>query len=58
MQTHATPLAADPICPETDHRAEPAATPQGTAAAPQPIDAELLKQIGGAGMLYSPVNRW
>ena len=58
MQDHATPIAAELPTSEAERRAEPAATPQATAVAPQPIDAELLAQIGGAGMLYSPVNRW
>ena len=58
MQTHATPFVADvqPIGTDADRRADAAATPP--AAAPQPIDAELLKLVGGAGMLYAPVNRW
>ena len=59
MQAHATPLAADLESPDTDRRAAAAATPQATAAVPQPIDAELLKLVGGAGTLYPlPVNRW
>lgn len=57
MQDHAIPAAELPSS-EAERRAEPAATPQGSAATPQPIDADLLALIGGAGTLYAPVNRW
>ena len=61
MQDHATPLAAASlVAQDADRRADAAATPQTIAAAgaPQPIDAELLKFIGGAGLYDAPVNRW
>ena len=32
--------------------------PVSPATAPQPIDAELLKFVGGAGRGDAPVNRW
>ena len=59
MNDFATPLAAASlIAQDADRRA--AALPQDITAAgtPQPIDAELLKFIGGAGLYDSPVNRW
>ena len=61
MQHHATPFAATaPVAQEADRSAEVPAVPQAVAAAgtPQPIDAELLKFIGGAGLYRAPVNRW
>ena len=59
MNDQATPLAAAHALQDADRRAA-AAAPQDIAAAgaPQPIDAELLKFIGGAGLYDSPVNRW
>ena len=62
MNKFATPLAAtSPIAQDADRSADTAAAlPQDITAAgtPQPIDAELLKFIGGAGLYDSPVNRW
>ena len=60
MNDQATPLAATLVLQDADRRADAAASPQTIAAAgtPQPIDAELLKFIGGAGLYDSPVNRW
>ena len=61
MKDQATPLAAASlVAQDADRRADAAALPQDIAAAgtPQPIDAELLKFIGGAGLYDSPVNRW
>ena len=61
MNDFATPLAAASLAlQDADRRADAAALPQDIAAAgtPQPIDAELLKFIGGAGLYDSPVNRW
>ena len=61
MNEFATPLAvASLIAQDADHRADAATAPQTIAAAgtPQPIDAEMLKFIGGAARYDSPVNRW
>ena len=60
MNDFATPLAAASLVAQDADRRADAATPQTIAAAgtPQPIDAELLKFIGGAGLYDSPVNRW
>lgn len=62
MNDFATPLAAASlIAQNTDRRTDAdASSPQTIAAAgaPQPIDAEMLKFIGGAARYDSPVNRW
>ena len=61
MKNQATPFAAASfVAQDADRRADAAALPQDIAAAgtPQPIDAELLKFIGGAALNDSPVNRW
>ena len=61
MNDFVTPLAAAAslVAQDADRSAD-AAAPQTIAVAgsPQPIDAELLKFIGGAGLYDSPVNRW
>jgi len=46
--------------PSADPKSSSTATASSSlpAGAPQPIDAELLKFVGGAGLGYSPVNRW
>ena len=43
--------------PQTVARATEQKQPPQPANAPQPIDAELLKLVGGAGTQL-PVNRW
>ena len=61
MNDFATPLAAASlIAQNADRRTDAAASPETIAAAgtPQPIDAEMLKFIGGAALNDSPVNRW
>ena len=61
MNDFATPLAAASlVAQDADRSADAVTAPQTIAAAgtPQPIDAELLKFIGGAGRYDSPVNRW
>lgn len=47
----------DDIARDDEPKQPSAATPTA-AGAPQPIDAELLEFVGGAGMGIAPVNRW